>query len=312
MKLLFLTIILAMLSFGAMAEQVTLTKENSVSLRSAVMTSSVAKAISDLSELEKNKEPVLYLVLDTPGGSVFAGLQLINYLKNFKKPVKTVTVFAASMGFQIAHGNPGPRLISYTGILMGHPMSGGIGGELGTGMSADNRHGFLKEIIETMDKEVVERTNGKQTLDSYKKSYDNELWTTGQNAIQQGYADSVVSLSCDTEMVNSFDKTQYREYMQQQFSIEIKYEISKCPMIDDLAKFQLAIVDITTEKKFILYNKGYDLDSSGSDLLELRSGKRFSEIPDNIIQMAEKTEGYKNFMFLMTRDMEIVKKLKKF
>jgi hypothetical protein len=41
-------------------------------------------------------------------------------------------------------------------------MSGGFQGELGDGLSLDNRNGYIKEIISTLDKQVVARTKGKQ------------------------------------------------------------------------------------------------------------------------------------------------------
>jgi hypothetical protein len=119
-KLLFLFLAMFM-SLSVMASQsIQLSKENSVSLRDVVHSGSVSKVIQELAKKETNDESVIYLVLDTPGGSVFAGIDLINYLKAYKKPVHTITSFAASMGFQIAQGNQGKRLISPTGVLMSH------------------------------------------------------------------------------------------------------------------------------------------------------------------------------------------------
>lgn len=323
-KLLFLFLAMFM-SLSVMASQsIQLSKENSVSLRDVVHSGSVSKVIQELAKKETNDESVIYLVLDTPGGSVFAGIDLINYLKAYKKPVHTITSFAASMGFQIAQGNQGKRLISPTGVLMSHPMSGGMGGEMGDNMSMDRRHGFLKEIIKTMDLEVVARTNGKQTLESYQKEYDNELWTTGQNAVDLGYADEVSPFGCDSSLSESIDKHEYRSYLGQVFSLQVKYELSSCPLISAVLRYEVAIVNIIDESKYILSSEGYDLtrqnlvDSNLSDLKNKGANTTASsnsakddkkqELPLSIREAAMENPLYKNLQFYLTRDFKTFKK----
>lgn len=260
MKKLLMIVLALALSLAAIAsEPVKLNPDNTVFLKDVVEADSVTKAMSELSKLENNTEPVLYLVLDTPGGSVFDGLNLIHFLKGFSKPVKTITIFSASMGFQIAEGNPGDRLIVDTGVLMSHPMSGGMRGELGAGMSAENRANYLKEVIKTMDEQVVKRTNGKQTLQSYVKAYDNELWTTGQSAVDAGYADAVVGVSCSSDLLATNEIVDEREYIGSGLSLEIKYEFSKCPLMLSVLKYQVTLVDLIKNKRFVLSNKGYEI-----------------------------------------------------
>lgn len=317
-KLLFLFMAMVF-SLSIMAtESIKLTEKNSVSLRDTVHGQSVAKAIQELSKLESNDEPVIYLILDTPGGSVFAGLDLINHLKTYSKPVHTITSFAASMGFQIAQGNPGLRYISPTGVLMSHPMSGGMGGEMGDNMSLDRRHGFIKEIIDTMDKEVVARTNGKQTLEAYKKEYDNELWTTGSKAVDSGYADAVTPFGCSPELSNATEKYEFRDYLGQIFSLQIKYELSKCPLINSVLRYEIAIVDVLNEVKIVLSSEGYDSISSTKSVSEaqaeekahqqtMRSGKSSpknstDDVPSQILEKALKSKNYIKLQFYLTRD----------
>jgi ATP-dependent protease ClpP protease subunit len=238
---------------------ITLTQENSVFLKDVVQDVSMTKLMSELSKRENNSEPVLYLILDTPGGSVFSGLNLIHFLKGFKKLVKTITIFSASMGFQIVEGNPGERLILDTGTLMSHPMSGGEYGEIGDGLSMDKRINFIKEIVKTMDEQVVARTNGKQTLESYRKQYDNELYSTGSNAVELGYADRVAQVSCSSELLAENEIIDDREYIGNGFALDVKFEYSKCPLMLSILKYRVTIVDVIRNKKFIIMNSGYEL-----------------------------------------------------
>lgn len=329
MKIIMLLMALLAFVFGAQAqtqqplphpdpvlssESLGLNDDNTVVLKDVVRSSSITQVIKELAARENNEEPVIYLVLDTPGGSVFAGINLIQYLKGYKKPVKTITIFAASMGFQIAEGNPGERLILDTGVLMSHPMSGGIGGELGTGFSADNQHGFIKEIIETMDKQVVSRTNGKVSLEEYKKAYDNELWTTGQNAVDKGYADSVTKVGCTDQLSSSVDVVDEREFLgfagfAGPISLEIKYETSRCPLMMSLLRYQVAFVLAASEKRIVIVNNGYTIESQKSQSFDEFIGSKSRAEADELRAKLESSMRYKSFMFYLNRDINNVGKI---
>ena len=81
--------------------KVVLSKSNTLALQGPVTYSSVAqlqqKMIALSNSLSKNS--TIYLVLDTPGGSVGAGMALIDTAKSIPQRVVTITSFAASMGF---------------------------------------------------------------------------------------------------------------------------------------------------------------------------------------------------------------------
>jgi ATP-dependent protease ClpP protease subunit len=295
MKFLLMLMLLPQLAFA----QIILTKDNHVSIRSVVDSDSVGEVILKMSKLSDGKK-TLYLFLDTPGGSVFSGLDLITYLKA-NNNYSTITSFAASMGFQIAQGNPGERIITPTGILMSHPMSGGIHGEMGEGLSLGNTYNLFKEIIATMDADVVSRTAGKYTLESYQKAYDNELWTSGQNAVNSGFADSVNNVSCDSELSKNLEETKIRYNLEIPISVEIKYAMSSCPLVNGLLKYQIALVDIRTEKKFIVENKGYETEKAENSLLDMLTKYKES---------MERSDEYNKFKYMQTRDMKYLKGIK--
>jgi len=183
----------------------------------------------------------IYLFLYTPGGSIQDGLELIEFLTALNRPVHTVTLFSASMGFQTVQ-HLGKRYILKYGVLMSHKARGGFRGEFGGGLSQlDARYGMWLRRVDMMDKQTVSRTDGKQTIKTYRASYDNELWLNGQEAVDQGYADEVVSVKCDLSLQGTVEKTKNSGFM------SVQAIFSKCPIKTDPVEY----------KKDILTNKGY-------------------------------------------------------
>jgi ATP-dependent protease ClpP protease subunit len=100
-----LLLILAMLMTASltMAKEIKLTKDNVLVLDQAFTGPSVAKLIQEARQKDadlKSGYP-MYLFLNTPGGSIQAGLELIEALKGLNRPIHTITLFAASMGWQL-------------------------------------------------------------------------------------------------------------------------------------------------------------------------------------------------------------------
>lgn len=214
---------------------VVLSADNTVVLASEVTGQSVGEVLTKAKELDnsgslaskvglKNKKPI-YLFLSTPGGSIQAGLELIQGLQGLNRPISTVTNFAASMGFQIVQGL-GERLILKNGVLMSHRAAGGIEGEFGGTRPSqlDSRYNFWLSRLNEMDQQTVDRTKGKQTLASYQKEYATEMWLTGTQSVNEGYADRVISLRCDSTL--SGVTTKSINFM----GLSISYDLDNCPL----------------------------------------------------------------------------------
>jgi len=205
---------------------VVLSLNSTVVLRGPVTDTSVAALGKQLRALdEKNLDKPIYLILYTPGGSIQAGIELIELIRGLQRPVNTITIFAASMGFQIAQALD-ERLIFGGGVLMSHKASGGAEGEFGPGNTAqlDNRINLWKRRMKEMDEQTVKRSQGKQTLKSYQDAYENELWVTGGEAVDQGYADRVITVRCD-------DTLNGRQIEKASFlGMEIQIAFSQCPL----------------------------------------------------------------------------------
>lgn len=211
-------------------DAVVFSKDNTVLLNEEVTGATVATWIQKVRELDAKlpSSGRIRLAMNTPGGDISHGLNFIESLKGLKHPVDTVTIFAASMGFQIVQ-NAGERLVLKNGILMSHRARGGIcescefGGQ--SPSQTDSRYNFWLSRLNEMDQQTVDRTNGKQTLTSYQKSYANEMWRTGTQSVAEGYADKVVTASCDASL--SGTTVHHASFL----GMEVKYELSECPLI---------------------------------------------------------------------------------
>lgn len=247
---------------------VVLTIDNTVNFRLPFTRESVADAIASLNKLDSTlpSNYPIYLTLSTPGGSVMAGLELYAFIKGMNRPVHTVTFFAASMGFQTVQ-QLGERHIVDFGRLMSHQAYGGFEGEFSHGKSQiDARYDLWLTIVKEMDMKTVERTNGKQTLESYQAAYENEMWLTGKTAVKLGYADYLAKVSCHYSLLkeietiviaNIFGKMTFtipacpldKRVLSQEIEVETKHGLIK---MQDLLKLNPALKtceQLTTEAR---------------------------------------------------------------
>lgn len=228
-----LTLLISSQSFGKAdikdsEAPIILSKDNVIVLNEVVTAESVAKIMVDVRKIDSriygSSKPI-YLFLNTPGGSVTDGLNLIDFLNGLRRPVYTITAFAASMGFQIAQ-NLQERYILPHGTLMSHRARGGIEGEFG-GVSPnqmESRFKFWSNVVTQLDKQTVSRTKGKQTLESYEKLYVPELWLTSEKAVELGFADKIVVARCDDSLSGT------EEHQATFMGMPITYLTDKCPI----------------------------------------------------------------------------------
>lgn len=220
---LFLSILL--LCSSVFAKNIELTVDNHVSLRNEVTNESVSKLQLELSKkvLKRGlKTYPIYLVLDSPGGSISAGLDFIEFAKNIPN-IETVTLFSASMASAIVEALPGKRNIIQTGVLMFHRARGGVEGQFESG-ELESRLEFYKKLVRVMEKTNADRLG--ISLESYKSKVINELWILGQDAIKEKAADEVVSISCTSALIES--------KLIESFSfmgMDIDVQFSGCPLI---------------------------------------------------------------------------------
>ncbi len=142
----------------------------------------------------------IYLYINSPGGSITAGMAIYDTMQYIKPDVATVAIgMAASMGqFLLASGAPGKRYATPHARVMMHQPSGGI-----YGTATDVR--INAELIMHMKKLMAELTaeqTGK-TVEQITKDADHDRWFTAPEALEYGFIDKVIASA-----VEAGDKSQ--------------------------------------------------------------------------------------------------------
>lgn len=132
----------------------------------------------------------IWLYINSPGGSITAGMAIYDTMQLIEPDVATIAVgMAASMGqFLLSSGTPGKRCITSHARVLMHQPSGGVGGT-----ATDVR--INAELIMDMKKTLSELT-AKQTGHTVEEIYrDNEYdhWFTAQQALEYGFVDKIVT-----------------------------------------------------------------------------------------------------------------------
>ncbi|WP_101650683.1 ATP-dependent Clp protease proteolytic subunit [Brevibacterium ihuae] len=142
----------------------------------------------------EDPEKDIWLYINSPGGSVTAGMAIYDTMQHVKPDVGTVAMgMAASMGqFLLSSGAKGKRYATpHARILMHQPL-GGIGGT-----ATDIK--IQAELILHMKKQMAELTaeqTGK-SLEQILKDNDRDHWFTAEEALEYGFIDRVITGSED-------------------------------------------------------------------------------------------------------------------
>lgn len=186
-----------LLSTGAFAKDIVLTSKNTVYLNGNINEFNVNRTIKELQNLnsqDQGLEPI-YLILRSSGGSIINGIELINYMKKSVRPVHTISLKAASMAFVISQfGNQ--RYITDNGFIMHHPPSLGIRESLPKIRVQVN---FAQQLSDMLMTEILQR-NVKFNKESFEKLIDSDYYSLGVNAVNDGFIDEIVNISCDVSL----------------------------------------------------------------------------------------------------------------
>ncbi|WP_369213738.1 ClpP family protease [Streptomyces flavofungini] len=129
------------------------------------------------------------LYINSPGGSVSAGLAIYDTMRLIPNDVATLAMgFAASMGqFLLSVGTRGKRFALPNARIMMHQPSAGIGGTTADiAIQAENLD-FTKQAIERI---TAEHTG--QSPETISRDGDRDRWFTAEQAKEYGMVDHVV------------------------------------------------------------------------------------------------------------------------
>ncbi|MEE9096245.1 ATP-dependent Clp protease proteolytic subunit [Pseudarthrobacter phenanthrenivorans] len=138
----------------------------------------------------ENPEKDIYLYINSPGGSVTAGMAIYDTMQFIPNDVVTVaTGLAASMGqFLLSSGTKGKRYATPNARVLMHQPSGGIGGT-----ASDIK--IQAELILHMKKVMAELTAEQtgQTVETILKDNDRDKWFTAAEALEYGFFDKIAA-----------------------------------------------------------------------------------------------------------------------
>jgi ATP-dependent Clp protease protease subunit len=147
--------------------------------------------VAELIYLEaKNPDKDICVYINSPGGSVTAGMAIYDTMKYIKCDVSTICVgLAASMGaFLLAAGTKGKRYCLTNSEVMIHQPLGGAQGQ------ASDIEITAKHIIRTkekMTKMLAENTN--QPIEKVAKDIDRDYYMSAEEAVAYGIVDKVIT-----------------------------------------------------------------------------------------------------------------------
>ncbi len=136
----------------------------------------------------------IWLHINSPGGSVTAGMAIYDTMKWVPCDVATVAMgMAASMGqFLLSAGTKGKRYATpHARILMHQPL-GGIGG---TATDVKIQAELLLAMKKQMAELIAEHTG--QSVEQIEKDSDRDRWFTAQEALSYGFVDHVITKAGD-------------------------------------------------------------------------------------------------------------------
>ncbi|HEX8726411.1 MAG TPA: ATP-dependent Clp endopeptidase proteolytic subunit ClpP [Gemmatimonadaceae bacterium] len=142
-----------------------------------------------------NPERDIHLYINSPGGSVSAGLAIYDTMQFLKAPVETICMgMAASMGaFLLAAGTKGKRIaLPHSRIMIHQPSQSGGGG------TASDIEIQAKEIIYLRSKlnELMAKHTG-QTVEQVEKDTDRDRFMSADEAKEYGLIDTVITSSAE-------------------------------------------------------------------------------------------------------------------
>jgi ATP-dependent Clp protease protease subunit len=179
-------------TFGGLGDQVynRLLNERIIFLGQAVDDDIANKITAQLLLLATDPDKDIFLYINSPGGSVTAGMAIYDTMQFIPNDVVTIAMgLAASMGqFLLTAGAPGKRFaLPNTDILMHQPSAGRAG-------SASDIKIHAEQLLRTKRRmaELIAQHSG-QSVEAITRDSDRDRWFSTEAAKQYGLIDDVIT-----------------------------------------------------------------------------------------------------------------------
>lgn len=167
-----------------------LLKERIIFLGNAIDDGVANTVIAQLLFLDsEDSKKDIKLYINSPGGSVTAGMAIYDTMQYVKSDVSTICVgIAASMAaVLLAAGAKGKRLILPNAEVMMHQVMGGAEGQA-TDIKIRAEH--ILKIKDRLNKILAQHTG--QSLEKIEKDTDRDFFITAEEAVKYGVVDKVI------------------------------------------------------------------------------------------------------------------------
>ncbi|EJP86784.1 ATP-dependent Clp endopeptidase proteolytic subunit ClpP [Bacillus cereus] len=166
-----------------------LLKDRIIMLGSAIDDNVANSIVSQLLFLEsQDPEKDIHIYINSPGGSITAGMAIYDTMQFIKPQVSTICIgMAASMGaFLLAAGEKGKRYALPNSEVMIHQPLGGAQGQATEIEIAAKRILFLREKLNQI---LADRTG--QPLEVLQRDTDRDNFMTAERALEYGLIDKI-------------------------------------------------------------------------------------------------------------------------
>jgi ATP-dependent Clp protease protease subunit len=134
----------------------------------------------------EDPEKDIFLYVNSPGGSITAGMAIYDTMQFVPNDIVTVGIgLAASMGqFLLSSGTKGKRYITPNARVLLHQPSGGFGG---TAADIQTQAGVILDMKKRMAELTAEQTG--KSVEQILIDNDRDNWFNAQEALEYGFVD---------------------------------------------------------------------------------------------------------------------------
>jgi len=181
-----------------------LLKDRIIFLGGAINDAVANLVVAQLLFLEaEDPEKDIFLYINSPGGSINAGMAIYDTMQYIRSDVQTICIgMAASMGaFLLAAGTKGKRIaLPNSEILIHQPLIAG-GGLSGQATEIEIHAKQLLKIKDKLNRILAERTG--QPLERVEKDTDRDYYMSAKEAKEYGLIDQIIEKA---EMIDNKKK----------------------------------------------------------------------------------------------------------